>query len=565
MVSSRGPEARDKPRLELRRRFVALLLVCALFSLVAGAAHADAGATRSPHPLPSLPQVPKVTLSDPKAADLEELDALLARFVAADKHVRTSAMRELLETSPRLVPAIDKRMNELASSADKNALKDELSRIRKKARNDVRERMKSEGKKGKVVTPDYLEMVLDHARSGDDPKSKTWKQLAQVLAMSRMLVQIGTVEAVRELIDVYVRFGEFLRVDTQLQLEKLGDKAVAALVEARRHKAEKVARWAERQLDTLGKAIVSEAVQTEDQQVLADVLRAYGRIRDPDAARIVISFANSERAQIREAARQSVAMMGEVAAWQLRDTYETIVGKRPPREWTWERTARELFGEYDRLRLAQVYRLFEQGTEAHRAGKLEEMRDAFDKVLARSPLFERRSEMAPGYLAYAEKVADDQPELALDALRRAKRIADDETLTKRIASRQAALEAEGLLERGVADQVLARRALELDADNRRARALLERMERGEVQKKSRLDRWTAAGAIGAVALFAILLLAMRRGGRSEADAEGSPRGEGAPPSAPPPAPEPEAEVTGPDDEARASPRDDAPDGGEPSI
>ncbi len=92
-----------------------------------------------------------------------------------------------------------------------------------------------------------------------------------------MLTQIGTVQAVRELIDVYVRFGEFLRMDTQLQLEKLDDKAVGALIEARRHQARKIARWAERQLDMLGKAIASEAVQTEDQEVSRRRAQAYGR------------------------------------------------------------------------------------------------------------------------------------------------------------------------------------------------------------------------------------------------------------------------------------------------
>ena len=76
----------------------------------------------------------------------------------------------------------------------------------------------------------------------------------------------------------------------------------------------------------LGKGVPSEAVQTENQAVLADVLRAYGRTRNPDAVRIVVSFANSERAQVRDASRQSVALMGEIASWQLRDSYENVVG-----------------------------------------------------------------------------------------------------------------------------------------------------------------------------------------------------------------------------------------------
>ena len=202
------------------------------------------------------------------------------------------------------------------------------------------------------------------------------------------------------------------------------DRALPALIEAKRHKAGKISRWAERQLDVAGKAIASELVQTEDQQALADILRAYGRIRDPDAARIVISFANSERAQIRLAARQAVAMMGDVATWQLRETYENIVGEKPPREWSWDRTARELFARFDRLRLAQVFKLFDRGLEAQRAGELEKMREHYDKVLAHNPLFDRRAEMADGYLLYARKHADSSKEKAIRALYRGERIAE---------------------------------------------------------------------------------------------------------------------------------------------
>ncbi len=55
------------------------------------------------------------------------------------------------------------------------------------------------------------------------------------------------------------------------------------------------------QLDVIGKTVPGEAVQTADNQVLADVLRAYGRARDADAARVIVSFANSDRVQVRDA------------------------------------------------------------------------------------------------------------------------------------------------------------------------------------------------------------------------------------------------------------------------
>ncbi len=286
-----------------------------------------AGAPKLGEHLPELPAIPSLELARPTPAELEELDARLAKLCSSDEAQRDAARREVLEVAPKARPGAALSTQCHGREHQHDELKELLLKIRKKGRDDARDEQASEGKRGRVKTPDYFEMAIEHA----EPKSKLWCSLVSVLAESRMLAQIGTVEAVRGLIDIYVRYGEFLRVDTQLQLEALGDRAVPALIETRRHQAAKIAKWSERELDALGKAIPSEAVQMTDLQVLSDVLRAYGRVRDPDAARIVVSFSNSERAQVREASRQAIAMLGEVGAWQLRDTYETVVGKKPPR------------------------------------------------------------------------------------------------------------------------------------------------------------------------------------------------------------------------------------------
>jgi tetratricopeptide (TPR) repeat protein len=306
---------------------------------------------------------------------------------------------------------------------------------------------------------------------------------------------------------------------------------VPALIETQRHQAEKIAKWATRELDALGKAIPSEAVQVADLQVLSDVLRAYGRVRDPDAARIVISFSNSERAQVREASRQAIAMLGEVGAWQLRDTYETVVGKKPPRDWNWERTARELFGEFDRLRSAEVLHLYEAGAAAREMGDLDGMRKAFDQVLTRNPDYPKREELAAAYLEYAQKALDKSPSDALAALRRVERLGKGSEAGTKATSLRLTLQAEALAGAGVADRTLLNRALEVDPKNGRARDELSRFEHGEI-KADDSSRYYAAGAIGLVALGAIAYVLTRRGapepstagetaGRREAESETS--------------------------------------------
>lgn len=489
------------PRSPRTRHPIAALALCFALTAHAGAAPA------TPSTLPELPSPPSLELGKPEPAHLAELDELLKRITGADAMARDQAIRELLEAEPKLVPALAFRVNALADSADKEAMKRLLGNVRKRAREAAKdeEAEATKDQKREQPGPDYLTLVAAEA----DPESSAFRELISLLAMSRMLEHIGTVEAVRALIGIYVRFGEFMRVDTQRALARLGDKAIAALIEAKRHPAEKIAKWAHRQLDALGKAIPSEAVQTNNHQVLADVLRAYGRTRDPDAIRIVVSFANNDRSQVREASRQAIALMGEVCTWQLRDTYESIVGKKPPRDWTWERTARELFGEFDRLRSAEAGKLFEAGNAALASGDLETMRASFDKLLARDPEFERRAELSQGYLQYGKRFASEKPETALAALRRAERLGSGSPLENEAKSLRLTLEAERLAERHVADRVLLRRALELDANNARAKEILSRIDRGET-KQSTNNRYLAASAIGAVALLAIAFILLRK-------------------------------------------------------
>ncbi len=478
-------------------------LACGVW-LVTGQSLAEAQ-VKSDAALPELPAIPNLEIGRPAPADLEELDTRLHKLCSSDPAEREAARREALEVDAKLVAAIRYRLEASAESVNHDELKELLLAVRKKGRDTEREERRGAGERGKVKTPDYLELASEHA----EPRSKQWCSLVSVLAESRMLAQIGTVEAVRGLIDIYVHYGEFLRVNTQLQLEGLGDRAVPALIETRRHQAEKIAKWAARELDTLGKAIPSETVQTSDLQVLADVLRAYGRVRDPDAARIVVSFANSERAQIREASRQAIAMFGEVGAWQLRDTYEDVVGKKAPRDWTWERTARELFAEFDRLRSAEVSKLFDAGASAREHGDLIGMRKAFDQVLTRTPDYPKQMELANAYLEYAAKNPSNSPPLVLSALRRAERLGKGSDLAKKATSLRLTLEAEALAGSGVTDRTLLSRALEADPNN--ARAQRELAQQQGVVRTDDSSRYLAAGAIGFVALAGIVFVLLRRG------------------------------------------------------
>jgi hypothetical protein len=221
----------------LLRRARALLALAALASATStGSAGPTApGSAAPPQELPELPRVPSLELKDPTPADLADVDELLDRIDADDAAAREDGIRRIAELAPRAVPAVRRRLDGVATKADKDAMKRLLADIRRKAKGDGEEEQDPKEAAAQDRATDYLDFVLKQPR----PKDDAWRALVRTLALRRMLETIGTTPAVRGIVEVYVRFGDFVRVDTQRSLARLGDKAVPALLEARRHPADR--------------------------------------------------------------------------------------------------------------------------------------------------------------------------------------------------------------------------------------------------------------------------------------------------------------------------------------
>jgi tetratricopeptide (TPR) repeat protein len=498
--------------------------------------------------LPELPRLAPITHPEPDMAALRELDRVLDQLTSQDARSREEARAAVDGAIPGIVDAIRLRVQDIRGSLDRSAAPRVLADARKEARRaqkghepkDEKKKEAGEGRKnGKDTAKDGKEPRGDKAVKRDDkaprkdskkdddkddtdgdwldfmlatphPRDSAWRDVVKLLAMERLLVAVGTTPAVRELVSLHAYFGELLRIDMQRQIAKLRDKAVPALIEARQHDARIVQRWANKQLDLLGRAIPGEAVASNDTQILADVLRAYGRTRDVDAVRVILSFSNSDRARLRDASREAIAAIGEPGIWQLRDVYLNLTGNKSPREWTWERIARELFATYDRARLAEVYKLMDEGVAQASAGKIAEATDAFDKVLARSPLFERRKEMIKTYVERARSLGSDRREEALAMMRKALRLDPAGAQAKKIEAEVAYLEGLVLIERGTPDKFVLKHALELDPTHAGAQASLASLEDKVAERKSYVNRYIAAGAVGFVALLSMLFIARRR-------------------------------------------------------
>jgi hypothetical protein len=410
------------------------------------------------------------------------------------------------EVDESWLPAVTERFDRLAGGTNKPALKVLFERVRASAGE----------REPKAAPADALASCIEYP----DRSSSFLRPLTEAIAYSRMFEAIASLPAARRVVSVYVRFGEFLRADTVAALGRMQDASIAALIEATGHPVPRIAEWATRELEQRGKLVASEAIQVQDPTYRADILRAYGKTRDVETARLLISFAASERALIRSAARQAVTMLGEPGLWQLRDAYEKTIGQRAPREWSWQRVAQELFAQFDRQRLSELYRLYDQGQQALGRGDLATARTLFDQVLAIDPLFERGTEMAKGYVAFAEQQADADPEAATLALRRAERLAASGPLHDRALSLRLALDARALGQRGIIDEVLVQRARALDPDNQRAAGLEEELSESRRADSALFRRYIGAALIVVLALLGLLVMAIRRrrDGRPEAAA-----------------------------------------------
>jgi tetratricopeptide (TPR) repeat protein len=494
-----------------------LLALAAIFVAPAAVAQAptasaSASATDTTEvPLPEIPPLPDTDVGAPNADALQDLQVRLDQLHqthVSDPLEDVDFGFMLGELTPDHVPAIAARIQELRQQLDGSKAIRRLEAARKGGRRALRKIKKKDRPDG-----DWLVFLLAEADSDSD----VWRDSVSLYGMLRMLEKIGTTPAVRQMVDSLSYFGELVRIDLQRAMLRLKDKAVPALLEAKQHDAKKVQRFARKHLDLLGRAIPGESVSTTDPQVLTDVLYAFGRIKDIEATRVVLSFTNSDRVQVRTAARAAIGALGEPATWHIKDTYKNLTGNKPPKSWDWKQTAREIFRIHDRTRLTQVFELWEKGTKALDEKNYAEATKAFDGVLARLPLFDERSKMAPAYFGRAEQQREEgDVEGALLSLRKALRLGPSDAEAKKIRARIALLEAKQLIAKGTPDRFLLQRAIELDPDDGEAQKLLDSLKH-EAEERQVEQKKKVGGILALVLGIAVAILVLRRRDPDDAD------------------------------------------------
>ncbi len=463
--------------MQLRHAFALVLLT----PLVAGA---DPAPTSSAAPAASV-----------VAPNLGELDAILARVTAesVSPDARKAAADEAMSLGSDAAAALSKKLTELRKGPTGSILA---------VFNLLREQIPS------GINGDSFDLVdaLCKFPKTDGPG---WKAALQTAVVLRALARTGETAAIRDVVGFVDAHDAAFRIDISRILKKLGEQAIPALIEAKRGSVE-VRKFAGRELEAQGKRTAGDMVQVKSAVVQGDVLRAFGNNHDTEALSVVLSFVNSDRALVRQAARDSLALYGQDGKWKLREAYTTLTGQAAQEGWNSEEIARELFTAYDKVRLEEANQVLEQGVALAKEGKLEAAIVELDRALAMQPLLDRRSEMVAVYTDYAQTLVDKDPGAALDVYKRALRLGPDPERKPKLEAMVSYLEGKALQRQGVADTEPFRRAAELDPSLLEAKAELARMTDSKESRRDQIRRWATAGALSLVAIAGILLFPRRR-------------------------------------------------------
>jgi tetratricopeptide (TPR) repeat protein len=471
------------------RTLLSLSALCASLAL-APAAYSATPATPAMPPAPAASAPPAASgASATSAPSAAELDAAIAKLADGDAEIRKLAARTLSSTPAEALPLLEVRVLR-APEGGTGPIWLTYDKLRKSLPPGTKE--------------DDFDWAQAAAGAGNTPGARG---LALIAAGMRAAERQGGVIGARLLVKLSVEHKGIFKPLATAALKRMGDHAVAALVEVRRDPDKDLRNFANKLLDGMGRFLPQDAVQVKDPQSLADVLVAFGKAKDPDALRVVISYLNADRVAVRDSARWAIAQFGADAKPILKETYEAFSGEKVSDDLPADKLLASLLGAYDKVRLAEVFHLLDEGIAHRDAGRLEEAIASFDALLARAPTFDRRAELAPAYFELGKRTAAKDRTQGRVLMSKAARLATGTPLSASIEAELAFLEAQDLLDHGVADTALLRKVVQLDPNHQGARDLLTRLESEERVRDDRFRRWAGAGAAGLVAaLLAVLLV-----------------------------------------------------------
>jgi len=330
-----------------------------------------------------------------------EIDAILGRLVdPADMAVRAGALDQLCQAQAGALPLLAERLfrpNGIASGLQQRLVEEYLRRLPAELPPE------SPVPRRTALAPLLHVLIL----APHETYRESWAAVLRTIGLLAALDAIDSTEALMEVIRFVGQYEGAYARPAGLVVRSKGDRALPALVLSRRVQDGAVKQFLAAQLARMGKDRAPLMAQTDDDELLADILRAIGEVRDPEGVNVMLSFINSDRPFVRRAARESLLRYERNAIWAVRKSYEDLTGEPADASWNWRETMDRLFAAQDAARLEPLDALLAQGLAAAREGRFGEMDELFGAILGREPEYPRRAEMVPGLLAYGEKLLAD--------------------------------------------------------------------------------------------------------------------------------------------------------------
>ncbi len=462
----------------------------------APAASPPAARSTAPRPAATAPRDEAAEASSRRSG--AELEAILSRLRTDNLAVRRAAVRQILELEREDIPLIRARLLSPLGPSYFNVHARMVRAI--VASTNGRENAEY----------DLLNVLV-----AATPRSPELDVAIERIALARALGGMQSADAGRALLPFAMEHGRIFRQEC-LRIVRISmrEYILPALIEAR-VSGDDLRNFIRMSREMLRRNTPGDSVQTRDNALLAEIIRAYASLRQPEAIRVTVSFVNSDRAQVREAARWAVSQYGQMGINALREAYENFAGQDANPQWNWERISRELYAANDRRRTEEVTHAMDDGLAAARGGRYADMMGRFEFVLARHPLFERRAEMVAPMVRHARTLESSDAGRAESVYRLALRVDPTGPQSRAIESMLQFLGAERALAQGVADPELYRVALRSDPNNARARAQLESVGQEEFLRSRRRGRTIAAFGLLTLSLAGLWFMLQRlRGHRS---------------------------------------------------
>lgn len=443
----------------------------------------------------------------------KELSAIFKKFKSDSFEGRWEAAQTVLDIDKASIPTLKKRLYR-EHNASGESIKRILYSLRKKLKEEKIKEFQAKGKSIKVADIEmeqpfeFLKILIERKR---DDNIIAWRSAAEIMTILAALASIQTKESLLVVLDFSPAHDYAFRKEIYQLMLWMGEKALPVMLLRRNSQDEHVQTVMNAYLNKMNMANPGQQVQLKDPAVLAEILTLFGKTKNFKAIDAIGPFLNAENPIIRNAAREAIMKFGKSSLWTLRKEYKNYMDKEPDGSWSAEKIAEELFKAQDETRMAPMNEKMEKGLRLAKEKKYDKMEEIFREILALQPMYERKTEMVPGYMDAAACAIDEKNcEKASFLLRIARRINADPGKHDKIMARLYYVEALIDLEKGIADPDLMKKATKLDPKFKEAVDKLEEIEKIYRGRKIKGYRILAAGGIGTTALLILFLIVLKR-------------------------------------------------------